>query len=57
MKWKWLISLYYNDTVRPPKVPGELAIQVKLTNDASKDMEVSAAKSRTDIGEIVVREL
>lgn len=48
-KWKWKVRLTYNDTVKPPKIPGELAIEVLLADDVAKDIEVAASKNRTDI--------
>lgn len=48
-KWKWQVTLRYNETVKPPRRPGEIAIQTVHGTDASKDMEVRAAEHRTDV--------
>ncbi len=56
-KWKWQVTCYYNDTVKPPKRPNELAIQTVHASDSSKDMEVEVANKREDIGSVVVVEL
>jgi hypothetical protein len=53
-RWEWKVRGYYNDSVEPPKKPGELALEVVLMDDHSKDMEVRAFKSRKDIGHIDV---
>lgn len=49
MNWKWTVLCTYNDTVKPPKRPGDLAIETVHADDASKDVEVAAAKSRGDV--------
>lgn len=48
-RWKWIVRCTYNDTVEPPKKPGDLAIETVHLDDASKDIEVAAAKSRGDV--------
>ena len=48
-KWKWCIRLTYNDTVKPPKVPGSLAIAIVVTDDAARDFELESSKRRTDV--------
>lgn len=53
-KWKWLVTAYYNDTVKPPKYPGELAIQVGCADDTGKDLELRILEKRKDIGKITV---
>jgi hypothetical protein len=53
-RWIWRVSCYYADTVKWPKRPGELAIQTVHASDVSKDVEVAAAESREDIGEVIV---
>lgn len=52
---KWKITATYNNTVVPPKVPGELAIEVVLADDAAKDIEVAAFKARNDVDFIVTQ--
>lgn len=51
--YKWKITAIYNDTVKLPKVPGDLAIEVVHRSDSGKDMEIQAMNSRTDINFIV----
>ncbi len=53
--YKWLVQCYYNDTVKPPKVPGELATEVACLDDNTKDFEVSVAESRDDVTVIVIQ--
>jgi len=48
-EWDWEVTLRYNDTVEWPKVPGEIAIQTRHKGDSSKDFEVEASKTRTDV--------
>ena len=48
-KWKWCLRFTYNDTVKLPKVPGGLAIEVVVTDDAARDFELEASKNRTDV--------
>ncbi|MFY3742109.1 MAG: hypothetical protein HMLIMOIP_002573 [Candidatus Nitrosomirales archaeon] len=47
--WVWRITATYNDTVKWPKVPGEIAIETVHKDDVSKDIELEAFKSRTDV--------
>lgn len=53
-KWKWLVTGYYNDTVKPPKTPGGLACQVGHDTDWGKDVEVDIFNKREDIGRVTV---
>jgi hypothetical protein len=53
--WDWLIAGYYNDTVKPPKRPGALALEVGVKGEAAKQMEIAVFEGREDIGDIVVR--
>ena len=53
-RWSWQVTCYYNDTVKPPRTPGDLAIQTVHADEASRDMEVEAVRSRPDIGVIDV---
>lgn len=48
----WVVRCYYADDVKPPKKPGELAIEVVCRSGSLKDMEVAAGESRTDIGRV-----
>lgn len=54
-KWKWKVRCTYNDTVKPPKVPGALAIETVHTTDHSKDMEVLVSKERGDLNVEVIQ--
>jgi hypothetical protein len=54
--WDWMITATYNDTVKYPKVPGEIAIQTIHKGDVSKDIELESFNKRTDV-DIVVTEL
>ena len=51
-EWKWTVRCYYANDVKPPKVPGDLAIETRHKTDASKEMEVRAGESRSDIGRV-----
>jgi hypothetical protein len=51
-RWKYLVSVYYGED--HPKAPGQLAIEVGLADEWSAAIEVKAARSREDIGEVVV---
>jgi hypothetical protein len=44
---------YYADTVKPPKVPGELAIEIGGLSREALAMDVAVLEQREDIGEIV----
>jgi hypothetical protein len=54
-RWKWQVTCRYNDTVKWPKAPGEIAIQTVHADDSSKDMEVQASECRGDVDVEVVR--
>lgn len=44
---------YYADDVKPPKRPGELAIEVRWATEQDRDMEAALAENRPDIGRVV----
>lgn len=54
-KWIWMCRFYYNDTVKPPKRPGDLAIETVHASDSSKDIEVTVGERRRDIGKITIQ--
>lgn len=56
-KWKWRITGYYNDSVKPPKKPQGMALQVVCADDHTKDVEVQIFNTRTDIGIVNVERL
>lgn len=53
-QWKYLVRGYYADDVRPPKVPGELAIEIGCGDELARDMELRVFEVRPDIGEVDV---
>jgi hypothetical protein len=56
-RWKWRVTGYYNDSVKFPKRPGDLALQTVHADDHSKDVEVEIFENRYDIGEILVEQI
>lgn len=52
--YKWFVRGYYNDTVKPPKKPGALAIEVGSPLREGLDMDIVALETRKDIGVIEV---
>jgi hypothetical protein len=52
-RWRWYVRGYYADTVAPPKVPGELAIEVGGVSREALALDVEVLERREDIGEIV----
>lgn len=55
--WKWKVTAYYSDDVKPPKKPGGLALQTVHKDDLSKDMEVRIFKARKDIGVVNIERI
>lgn len=55
--WDWKVRFYYGAGVKPPKVPGELAIETIHMGTSSRDLEISVGKGREDIGRIEVFDL
>lgn len=53
-KWKWFVRGYYADDVKPPKTPGNLALEVGHMSDWGKDLEVKIFEEREDIGRVQV---
>lgn len=53
-QWKWLVREFYNETVKFPKIPGELAIETCHTSDDSRDVEVRVAEKRGDVYTLVL---
>lgn len=52
--WDWRVSMYYGDGARPPRQPGHLAIETVHKGESSRDTELAAARSRADLGRIVM---
>jgi hypothetical protein len=51
--WPWLVRGYYADNVKPPKRPGDLAIEIGGLTRQALDMDLAVLRRRPDIGEIV----
>lgn len=51
-KFEWFLREYYNNTVKPPKIPGTLAVEVGGITRNALSADIEAAKSRKDIGTI-----
>jgi hypothetical protein len=45
----WIVRLVYNDQAKPPRRPGDLAIETTHTSYSSMRMEVDVAQSRGDV--------
>jgi hypothetical protein len=45
----WIVRLFYNDEAKPPRRPGELAIETTHTTVSSMQMELTAAERRDDV--------
>lgn len=56
-QWKWVVAAYYNDTVKPPKKPGELAMKTVHKDYVGKDIEVDIFNKRDDIGDVIVSKM
>lgn len=52
-RWTWFVRGYYADDVKPPKKPGDLAIEIGGMGHAALAVDVAALEKREDIGEIV----
>ncbi len=52
MGWDWHVRGYYNDTVKYPKVSGELAIEIGGVTKEALALDIDILKKREDIGEI-----
>lgn len=52
-QFPYFVKVYYGEKAKPPKVPGELAIETKHATEASRDFEIEAAHSREDVGEVI----
>lgn len=55
--WQYKIQGFYSDNVKSPKIPGQFAIEVLTADSFARDMEITAFKSRDDIGKIIVVDL
>jgi len=54
VRWKLHMRSYYNDTVKPPKQPGALAIEVGGMTREALELDISVSHKRTDIGRVVL---
>jgi hypothetical protein len=52
-RWRWFVQGYYANDVKPPKVAGELAIEIGGVSREALAMDVDILERRADIGEIV----
>lgn len=52
MKRPYGFRAYYAADVKPPKKPGDLAIEVRWTTERDRDMEAELANNRNDIGRV-----
>lgn len=52
-EFPYYVKSYYTEDVKPPKVPGELAIETKHKTEASRDLEIAGSESREDIGIVI----
>lgn len=53
-EYEWFVRGYYNDTVKHPKKPGALAIEVGSYTREGLDMDIAALETRKDIGVVEV---
>lgn len=56
-RWDFALRSYYGKRAKKPKIPGKLALETVHLGEASRDMEISAGRSRDDIGLIFMRDL
>jgi hypothetical protein len=56
-RWDYLVQGYYNDTVKPPRKPGALALEVGVMGESARDQEVSVFESREDIGRVEILDI
>jgi hypothetical protein len=52
VEFPYFVRGFYAENVAPPKIPGALAFETKHRTEGSRDIEITAAESRDDIGEI-----
>jgi hypothetical protein len=51
--WRWRMQGYYGAAAKPPRVPGELAIEVGGDSRDALEADRLVLERRPDIGEIV----
>lgn len=51
---QYRVSGYYADSVHPPQVSGELAVQYEAYDELGRDESVEALAGRTDLSKILV---
>lgn len=54
-KAKWKLRATYNNTVKPPKMPGMLAFEVLLANDSALATEEEICNKRGDLEYTVIK--
>lgn len=52
MKRPFVFRAYYGPDAKPPKIEGDLAIEVRWTTAHDRDMEADLAEARPDIGRV-----
>jgi hypothetical protein len=48
----YVLRAYYADDVKPPQIPGFLAIEVRWASEHDRDMKADLARKRNDIGKV-----
>lgn len=56
-RWSFLVGGYYGPKAKPPKVPGELAIEVGHMTRHGAETELEILEAREDIGETYMTEV
>lgn len=51
-RWRYLVRGYYAADVAPPKVPGDLALEVGCANESARDLELAVFRRRPDIDQV-----
>ena len=55
--WRFLVTGFYADDVKPPKTPRGEACSVLCATEVARDFEIEVFERRQDIGRIVAVEL
>ena len=55
--WRYRVTCYYSDDVKPPKTPGGVAIETIHKALSSAQLDAAVGQARADIGEVLVEEL
>jgi hypothetical protein len=55
-QWTWFVRGFYNSAAKPPRKPGQMAIEVGGISKEALDMDILVLLDRKDIGKVELQD-